>query len=164
MNGVETLACFKRATPLPNTRKLDVLPDPTDVQVHNAYHISWQASDTATMTPQPPALTCQDPIKTWVPGSPVTTSACSTPVNDSNLPRGAGEFLSIGLPIIIVALLVGCFAWCCHSRQKGRKEERALAAARAADRVAARAARATGKLEAVGNQGAAATGGQNSVL
>ncbi|KAK3897131.1 hypothetical protein C8A05DRAFT_20042 [Staphylotrichum tortipilum] len=40
---------------------------------HSAYHISWQAPDTATLTPQPPAITCPQGISTWVPGSPITS-------------------------------------------------------------------------------------------
>ncbi|KAK4151207.1 hypothetical protein C8A00DRAFT_36147 [Chaetomidium leptoderma] len=99
IDSLQTPGCFKRATPK-GSGVMDTFPDPTDVQVHNAYRISWQASDTAMLTPQQPAITCPYGIDEWVPGSPVTSTACNTPVNDTSIPAGVGGFVTIGVPII----------------------------------------------------------------
>ncbi|KFY68177.1 hypothetical protein V496_01244, partial [Pseudogymnoascus sp. VKM F-4515 (FW-2607)] len=40
-------------------------------QVHNAWHISWAASDTSTLSPALPELTSSKFVPTWVPGESI---------------------------------------------------------------------------------------------
>jgi hypothetical protein len=131
LDGVQTPACVRLAT-LPTTRTYSPggFSTPTNVLVHNAYHIAWEPSDTAALTPQPPAVTCAEGVKVWVPGSPLTSTACPTSSNDSSIPGAAMGFLMIGLPIVIVFLFLGCVGTCCYYSHKERREKR-LRAARA---------------------------------
>ena len=134
LDNVETPGCYKQATSPTGPTYPEYFPTTTDVMVHNAYRISWDSSDTASMTPQPPDLTCGT-MMTWVPGSPATSSPCPTHYNDSPPGYGAIGFLQIGLPIIIIfgiAFLGGC---CCYYPYKEREEKRMQ------ERRAARAAR-----------------------
>ncbi|KAK3899832.1 hypothetical protein C8A05DRAFT_17792 [Staphylotrichum tortipilum] len=134
VDDVESRACFKPVTPPADNPSAEAFPSPTDVMVHNAYRISWQASDTATMSPQPPDLTCGT-MYTWVPGSPVTSSPCPTHYNDSPISDGVAVFLKIGLPIIVVLGVAGLAGLCCYYPYKEREAKRIQA------RRAARAAR-----------------------
>jgi hypothetical protein len=135
LDAVQIPGCFKLATP-PATPKPypEDFPLPTDVLVHNAYRISWQPSDTPTLTPQPPAVTCDGGISVWVPGSPVTSSACPTHYNDSPISNTTGNFLRIGLPIILVFLIAGCAGTCWYHSRKERRKKR-MRAARAAQEL-----------------------------
>ncbi|KAK4042048.1 hypothetical protein C8A01DRAFT_33935 [Parachaetomium inaequale] len=127
-----TPGCFKRVTAPRASGVLDTFPGPVDVQAHNAYHVSWQASDTAMLTPQPPAITCPYGIDMWVPGSPVTSKACdSTWVNDTGISPRVAEFVTIGVPIIVCVVVFGLVGCYCYAYRKGKREQQIRAAARA---------------------------------
>ena len=121
-------ACFQSVTPPTYTIDRDFFDRPTDVRVHNAYQVSWRPSDTATLTPQPPAITC-GLTDSWVPGSPATSSPCPVYKSDSYIPGTALAFLAIGLPIIFVFVVIGCVSTCCYYSRKNRHERRERARA-----------------------------------
>jgi hypothetical protein len=83
-----------------------------------AWHISWQTTDMATLSPRPPALDGES-ITRWVPGS--------DPEREPRDHWGVGItpslyfFLVIGLPLIIVGGVVACLIpACCGRRAKTR--------------------------------------------
>lgn len=134
IEGVTSPACFSEINPSPSTINT---PDslstdfPQHVQVHNAYHISWQESDRVTLTPQPPELTCSPKlgIGTWTPGLPVESPSCPNSSDDDDdddplLPTAALFFLVVGLPVICIAALCFCCGACFYYKRKERRQKR----------------------------------------
>ena len=85
------------------------------LQVHEAWHITWQQTDLATLSPVPPDLANYTLIPTWVPGSPVVAAVSSSesPAPSATAPspaapssRGGGLGFSI-IWIVIIAVVVG---------------------------------------------------------
>ena len=71
-------------------------------QVHNAWHISWEASDTSTLSPVPPSVTLSS--------SETVTTYTSTSAPDSGNDSGYLSQLIIWkviLPIVIIFLIIG---------------------------------------------------------
>jgi len=133
---------------------------PTDVLAHNAYRVSWQTSDTATLSPQPPAITCAEGISVWVPGSAATSTPCPTYYNDTNISSAANSFITIGLPIVVVVLILACAGCIFHGYQKG-KGEQGTRTARAARVREARAVRAAAREQDGASHGGPAAQGQS---
>ncbi|PVH82685.1 hypothetical protein DL98DRAFT_586281 [Cadophora sp. DSE1049] len=107
-----------RTTTTATTRP--AFPFPNGVQIHNAYHISWDATDTATLSPTPPNLVkygCSPTLSVWVPGETVSSLPCSIE-NASGGGRNLALTLALGitLPIVFVALICTCI--CIHYRNK----------------------------------------------
>ncbi|KAF7133712.1 hypothetical protein CNMCM5793_005066 [Aspergillus hiratsukae] len=93
------------------------------IQAHQAWAISWSASDTATMSPSLPDLTNVIVVPTWVPGETINPSLYEGASGTSDGPRleGVMHFVMIGIPIIGVAIIaLGIWCWCC----RGKREER----------------------------------------
>ncbi len=86
------------------------------LQVHEAWHITWQQSDLATLSPAPPDLANYTLIPTWVPGSPVVAAVATSsegPAPSATAPspaapssKGHGLGLSI-IWIVILSVAVG---------------------------------------------------------
>ncbi|KAL3440396.1 hypothetical protein BJX65DRAFT_314816 [Aspergillus insuetus] len=107
-------------------------PFPHGLRVHNAWHITWEASDVPSLSPSPPDLgSCTTlALATWVPGTPVDAEslACGT-TNDgashsSNSDTALFRFLVIGIPVIAVVVLgVGAVVfWRRRRRRKGEEQ------------------------------------------
>ncbi|KAL2141986.1 hypothetical protein VTI28DRAFT_1722 [Corynascus sepedonium] len=101
--------------------------------VHNAWALTWSASDIPNLTPQPPSITNAMLVPTWTPGEFIPPGkydrqSPSGPNRNKFLPKGAQWFLMVGMPII-GALLIGSFVFCCVRNSKKKKRERARQAA-----------------------------------
>ncbi|KAK3299622.1 uncharacterized protein B0H64DRAFT_389160 [Chaetomium fimeti] len=114
--------------------------------VHNAWALTWSASDITNLTPQPPSITHRMLVPTWTPGDVIPPGkydreSPSGPNRNNFLDVNAQWFLIVGMPII-GALLISSCVYCCvrGSKNKKKKRERARLAA---------AARATAEAEGV---------------
>lgn len=98
-------------------------------QVHNAWHISWAASDTSTLSPALPELTSSKFVPTWVPGESIPPGMYDREQNIHDgvqIPQSLLWFLMVGLPIL-GALLIGCCIRCCVIGCRSKRRERRLA-------------------------------------
>ena len=91
------------------------------LMLHEAWSISWDASDTSTLTPKLPSLTNNMEVPTWTPGEDIPKGRYDeSPVDDGPLSDSTGRFLVIGLPIIgVFFVLLG--AWICVVHYKRQK-------------------------------------------
>ncbi|KAJ4303949.1 hypothetical protein N0V88_001550 [Collariella sp. IMI 366227] len=85
--------------------------------MHEAWKVSWAASDTSTLSLSLPALTSGWTLDTWTPGETVirVTPNPTDPTRDG-APHENDKFLTIGVPLLIVGLLLaigGCCGMCC---------------------------------------------------
>ncbi|KAK4194243.1 hypothetical protein QBC40DRAFT_291131 [Triangularia verruculosa] len=101
--------------------------------VHNAWEITWFASDIPNLTPQPPSITNRMLVPTWTPGEFIPDGKYdrSSPSGDNRnnfLPQEAQWFLIIGMPII-GALLIGSCIFCCVRSSKKKKRARSATVA-----------------------------------
>lgn len=96
---------------------------PEGVQIHNAWHISWASSDTSTLSPAPPDLSCSQFLATWVPGEATPSTACRNAEDHGSMGTSLFWFLVIGLPIIALVLVGSCCFFCFWQRHK-RKAQR----------------------------------------
>ncbi|KAF4471174.1 hypothetical protein FALBO_1917 [Fusarium albosuccineum] len=107
-----------------------ITPDGT-LMVHQAWAISWAASDTAHLSPQPPALYSGETVASWDPHESVPSDRpVEEPVNDHvnmYISNSAVWFLMVGLPIIAVLLISSC-CWCCIRNRRKEKRRRQAAA------------------------------------
>ncbi|KAG2010866.1 hypothetical protein GB937_007409 [Aspergillus fischeri] len=97
------------------------------IQVHQAWAISWAASDTNTMSPSLPLLTNSMVVPTWVPGEIIPPGMYDRGSDGSDMPgwEPIMRFIMIGVPIIGVALIASCVwacIWCRRVRRKERQE------------------------------------------
>lgn len=95
----------------PELSQFDFFRTVGSVQAHDAWRITWAASDRAVLSPTPPAFDACQSIDVWVPGSKPTIQDC--PKEDSGVQWTAGYiFLITGLPIIVFILFVICITLC----------------------------------------------------
>ncbi|KAF5003265.1 hypothetical protein FDECE_10165 [Fusarium decemcellulare] len=91
------------------------------LMLQQAWSISWNASDTSTLTPKLPSLTGNMEVPTWTPGQDIPDGKYDeSPVDDGPFSDGWGRFQLIGLPIIGVSFVV-LGVWICMVRYKRRK-------------------------------------------
>jgi hypothetical protein len=93
------------------------------IQAHQAWHISWEASDTSTLTPSLPELTSSKLIPTWKPGEIIERGMYDQGDGERGGLQGLGQlvyFLEKGLPLIFVTL-AGLIAWCCISNRRSKR-------------------------------------------
>lgn len=94
------------------------------LMVHQAWAITWDASDRATLSPKPPTMSSGQTIPTWEAFQAVTSQALfarENPVNDTPFNDTYVYFLMIGLPIIFGCLFTCLFCMCFWNRRKMRK-------------------------------------------
>ncbi|KAF4467931.1 hypothetical protein FALBO_5165 [Fusarium albosuccineum] len=83
------------------------------LMLHGAWSISWNASDTSTLTPKLPSLTGNMEVPTWTPGQDIPDGKYDeSPVDDGPFSDGWGRFQLIGIPIIGVSFVV-LGVWIC---------------------------------------------------
>jgi hypothetical protein len=154
--GVGNVGCYSTVTPS-GTETAD--GHLATLKVHNVYWISWQASDTSTMSPTPPDLPCYTVVPVWTPGVTITCSSKQSTSTYGNAPEqtssdhyndlgwDAGSFYgpAVGVPVGFVFLICLC---CMGSKM--RKDR--MLSKRAKQRQRERAAQG-------GNDVAGATGG-----
>ncbi|KAK2035411.1 hypothetical protein LX32DRAFT_688714 [Colletotrichum zoysiae] len=95
--------------------------------VHEAWEVTWAASDTATLTPKLPTLTSYMVVPTWTPGEYIPDGYYDPKPQDHlvTIDEKALWFLIIGMPII-GALMIGSCIWCCvRSCKKKRRAKKA---------------------------------------
>ncbi|CEL10865.1 hypothetical protein ASPCAL13973 [Aspergillus calidoustus] len=117
-------------------------PFPDGLRVHEAWHITWKASDVSILSPSPPDLgSCTSvALATWVPGEPVDSDSLSCRSTNSGVSHGSDSdtalfrFLVIGIPVIGV-VVVGVGAVVCWRRRKKRKREHDMRGGGIAGRV-----------------------------
>ncbi|KAK4120427.1 hypothetical protein N657DRAFT_161697 [Parathielavia appendiculata] len=129
------LACFANTTDTAApTATASPAGSPHRLRVHNAWHISWDASDISSLSPTPPPFapcTTSPVIRSWVPGATVEPNAFFVPGgacewNDGTSRWSKGEtigmwFLMVGVPIIGLAILATCLGcWCRRRRRRVR--------------------------------------------
>lgn len=92
------------------------------LMLHEAWSISWHASDTSTLTPKLPFLTSNVEVPTWTPGLDIPGGEFDgrSADDDGPLSDSTGKFLLIGLPIIgVFFIFLG--VWICMVHYKSRK-------------------------------------------
>jgi len=86
-----------------------------------AWHISWQATDMPSLSPQPPALDGERIVQ-WTPGSEPQTE------RRDNWGGGISSslflFLVMGIPLLIVAAVAACLFPACRARSRARAAKR----------------------------------------
>ncbi|KAK3390747.1 hypothetical protein B0H63DRAFT_519961 [Podospora didyma] len=141
ISGIASPACFKNlgTTFLPGSSPSSPssLLFPNGIQVHNAWHISWAASDTSSLSPPPPDLACGGgarSLSTWIPGETVpplppnlNTDVCQDMennsgggVDDTHQPTPMFLFMVVGLPLIFVAIILSVFVFCFRHRRRNK--------------------------------------------
>jgi hypothetical protein len=139
-------ACYKTKT---STWEIDTTPDlisstvtydnlwgtSETIMAHPAWQITWEASDTSTLSPAPPALTNGMYIDSWVPGSPIEegrydntgTGGHSSYGSDPGF-RGSEMMIAIcvGVPMLALCMCGGC-CYGCKRHDRKLKREAALA-------------------------------------
>jgi hypothetical protein len=96
------------------------------IQMHQAWHVSWAASDTSTLSPSLPELTSSKFIPTWVPGETVPPGKYDRQDGSQNELKGLEGvvwFLEIGIPLIVLALIGSC-VWCYIARRRSKRKQR----------------------------------------
>ncbi|KAK1843063.1 hypothetical protein CCHR01_14286 [Colletotrichum chrysophilum] len=88
--------------------------------LHPAWHITWQESDTSTLSPPPPSLSTT--LDTCVPGEAIATTSTAYRPDGS---RGLTEFLVLitVIPSVIGIMLCGCCVWCCVSSRRDKRKK-----------------------------------------
>ena len=126
--GLTNGACYG----LPKTAMTTIEPylhwTHDNIQVHNAYHITWQESDIPSLTPQPPKL-CGEGIATWVPGGdPDESDSCSPHSGDSSDPTShdgmdatAYYCLVTIIPGIVGCIILYTIVMCVHYSAKEKQ-------------------------------------------
>lgn len=101
------------------------------VMMHEAWAVTWDASDTSTLTPQLPTLTSSMRVPKWTPGEKIPKGQYD-PYHDYRVEyfsRPVLYFLMVGMPII-GALIMGSCVWYCVRKGKNRRAKKAAAVAR----------------------------------
>jgi hypothetical protein len=99
----------------------------TGTALYPAWHITWEASDISTLSPQPPTLTSSMRVPVWTPGMTLA------PGDYDDNGRGKGPstsgrgldgslfwFLIVGLPVILVVFVGGGVFWCCRRMRRDK--------------------------------------------
>lgn len=92
--------------------------------MHDAWHITWVASDRSTLSPSLPTLTSGKDLQTWVPGqivAPGEGDGETDGVYRDPLITGAMWFGMVGVPILAVVVIVGVVSCCIVRRRKKRR-------------------------------------------
>lgn len=88
--------------------------------------VGWADSDRSTLSPKPPTIAVStNIIQSWVPGEPANETA---PLPEDYYYRKSHHwtsekyFIAIGIPLIALAVCVGCWVvfCCCHKRKAKR--------------------------------------------
>ncbi|KFY14703.1 hypothetical protein V492_02461 [Pseudogymnoascus sp. VKM F-4246] len=106
-------------------------PFPNGIQIHKAYHISWDETDKPTLSPTPPDFSygCSATLDMWVPGESVDPLPCNNQTGDGGGVNKAAVtvFMMVGIPVIVVVLIATCCGYYCRkSRRKQRAFEKAM--------------------------------------
>lgn len=127
----ETYCRLETSTTTGTNDRDDVLASSSDltVRLHEAWAITWDATDTPTLTPELPPLTSSSILPTWTAGQVVSDDDYTggpTPVdNGTQIPDSLYWFMVVGIPIIFV-VLVGSCVWCCVRSCMKKKRERVV--------------------------------------
>ncbi|GKU21326.1 unnamed protein product [Fusarium langsethiae] len=94
--------------------------------IHQAWAVTWDTSERATLSPKPPTLSNGETIGFWVAPQPATSQAllARQEVNDGPYTDPFITFLMVGLPIIFGALFTCLFCMCYWNRTTMRKERK----------------------------------------
>ncbi|OAA58693.1 hypothetical protein ISF_06476 [Cordyceps fumosorosea ARSEF 2679] len=100
-------------------------PGPSVVTMfYQPWFIEWEKKDASELSPSPPVVSVQYPVKTWEPGTEIDPSLTRKQTNPDALDKGLGQ---------IIGIVVGCIAaafagisavalwFCVRSRRKERQ-------------------------------------------
>lgn len=92
---------------VPNTGGVQYnTPASESLVFHKAWTVSWNKTDTSTLTPQLPTLTNGMEVPTWTPGEKIPDGKYdSKPLDDGPFGSGA-KFLTIGVPVIVATFVL----------------------------------------------------------
>ncbi|KAF6800983.1 hypothetical protein CMUS01_15526 [Colletotrichum musicola] len=100
--------------------------------MHEAWAVTWDATDTSTLTPKLPTLTSSMRVPKWTPGQKIRKGEYD-PYHSYAVEIFSSPvlyFLMIGMPII-GALVMGSCVWCCVRKcRRKRRAKKAAASAR----------------------------------
>ncbi|KAF4870843.1 hypothetical protein CGCSCA1_v010105 [Colletotrichum siamense] len=102
------------------------------LMVHEAWAVTWDASDTPTLTPQLPTLTNSMFVPVWTPGDSIPDGIYEhDEAKDGHaMSKTIRLVLLIGLPIV-AAIIIGLCIWCGVSKYRwSRRRKRELKAQR----------------------------------
>ncbi|KAK1522235.1 uncharacterized protein CCOS01_09947 [Colletotrichum costaricense] len=98
--------------------------------IHTPWTVTWDASDTATLTPKLPTLASPMIVPTWTTGQTIPDG-----VYDYEPPRvekgpdltkdSLFMFLVVGCPLILFVLICSCVFCCVRSCRKKRRQKKA---------------------------------------
>jgi len=113
-----------RWTPNTGSAEYDT-PASESLVFHKAWTVSWNKTDTETLTPQLPTLTNGMKVPTWTPGEEIPDGKYDDKEHAANRP-----FLSIIVSVTVVSfvLIVACIGLKCR-RVKERRKRRMTKAA-----------------------------------
>ncbi|EXF84120.1 hypothetical protein CFIO01_05623 [Colletotrichum fioriniae PJ7] len=116
--------------------RTEALPNPDDAKsdqvlmIHTPWTVTWDVSDTATLTPKLPTLASLMIVPTWTTGQTIPDG-----VYDYEPPRlekgpdltkdSLFMFLVVGCPVILFVLVCSCVFCCVRSCRKKRRQEKA---------------------------------------
>ncbi|EGX88715.1 hypothetical protein CCM_08761 [Cordyceps militaris CM01] len=94
--GSIALAARNATTPSTST------PGPSVVTMfYQPWFIEWEQKDASELSPSPPTVSVQYPVKTWEPGTEIDPSLTRKTINPNALDKGLGQ---------IIGIVVGCVA------------------------------------------------------
>ncbi|KAK1973959.1 hypothetical protein LZ30DRAFT_741958 [Colletotrichum cereale] len=117
------------------TESRSIYRGPDTLTLHPAWLITWEASDTATLTPKLPTLTSSMLVPEWTPGQVIPDHKYDRDFNRTNkwFSDEWIRFFMIGLPIICTLFIALCVYCCCVRRCLRKRRQRRAAAATAGD-------------------------------
>lgn len=100
----------------------NAVPDATHgtLFLHQAWVVTWDASDMATLSPEPPTLYNRQ-FEPRMETSQPAASQTSYEQDHGSFSASDARFLFIGIPVIVGVILIGCFTLCWWNRRKMRR-------------------------------------------
>ncbi|KAK1465561.1 hypothetical protein CMEL01_11553 [Colletotrichum melonis] len=116
--------------------RTEALPNPEDAKsdqvlmIHTPWTVTWDASDTATLTPKLPTLASLMVVPTWTIGQTIPDGVYDyKPPRLENGPDFTKDslfmFLVVGCPVILFVLVCSCVFCCVRSCRKKRRQRKA---------------------------------------
>ncbi|OAR03096.1 hypothetical protein LLEC1_07036 [Akanthomyces lecanii] len=87
-------------------------PAPTVVTMfYQPWYIAWEKQDTSALSPSPPTVSVQYPVKTWEPGTEIDPSLTRKQTNPDALDRDLGQIIGIVAGCVAAAFAVISAIW-----------------------------------------------------
>ncbi|KAK1714215.1 hypothetical protein BDP67DRAFT_513571 [Colletotrichum lupini] len=117
--------------------KTEALSNPEDAKsdqvlmIHTPWTVTWDASDTATLTPKLPTLASPMIVPTWTTGQTIPDGVYDyKPPRLESMPDPTKDslfmFLVVGCPVIFFVLVCSCVFCCVRSCRKKRRQRKVV--------------------------------------